>query len=465
MNQQDQLETGNMIIRKRLTADQLGYTVSEEELTRILRTFNYEKILVNLARINLLLQRTEDSAADERRLKEAFCSDVKLTTINAFGELRGNFIFERQSTLFLLCKSACVSDPCSARSPDVLADARHELADCYLIANGLLEAEEQRKVALPNKNRKELMAEIIPSMEYAVNPSPLLKNLLVRSDEFLRRLQEVSSDIDINKIFLEATELELQDYQYLIFSTAVVPLNFSPEEIPEGKVLFINTKPSDILTPLYDKLLQRVCLSIDELALRAQEIESLPNEFRLWRKYPLVKISEDQVFCVDIDFLLEKLQTGVFWILRDQLDKENKSDKIFELWGKVFEDYAASIIERGISAQTRPMEQCFVQPQYDRKGKSECTDIAICSEETLILLECKTSVLSASAKFSSDFSKLYAELKKKIIEGEEPKKPKGLKQLWNTIQSLGHKNIEDRYGIKETDISKVKKNLPCSNPF
>ena len=456
----DQLETGNMIIRKRLTADQLGYTVSEEELTRILRTFNYEKILITLVRINLLLQRSEDSAADEQRLKEAFCSDVKLNTIDAVGKLSGSFIFERQSTLLLLYKSACVSDPCARRSPDILADARDELAECYLIANGLLEAEEQRKAALAGKDRKELMAEFIPSMEYAINPSPLLKNLLVRSDEFLRRLQEMSSDLDINRTFRKATRLTLQDYQYLIFSTTVVPLRFSPEEIPAGAVLSIDTKPSATLALLYDKLLQHVCLSIDELALKAQETQSLPNEFRLWRQYPLVKIDENEVFCVDIDFLLEKLQTGVFWILRDQLAKENKSDKIFSLWGEVFEDYAASIIKRGINAQTQPMERYFVQPQYDQKEAAECTDIAICGEETLILLECKASVLSASAKFSGDFSKLYAELKKKIIEGEEPKKPKGLKQLWNAIQSLGHKNTEDRYKVKEIDISKAKKIYP-----
>ena len=460
MNQRNQLAVGNMIIRKRLTAGQLGYTVSEEELTRILRIFNCHDILIALARINLLLQRTEDSAADEKRLKEVFCSDVKLKTISAFRELRGSFIFERQSTLFLLCKSACVSDPRSGRSPDILADARDKLAECYLIANGLLEAEEQGKVTSADRDGKELMAEFMSSMEYAVNPSPLLKNLLVRSEEFLRRLQEISSDIDINETFFRSTGLALRDYQYLIFSTVVVPLSFSPEEIPEGKVLFINTKPSDTLTPLYDKLLQRICLSIDELALKAQEIQSLPNEFRLWRKYPLVKISEDQVFCVDIDFLLEKLQTGVFWIIRDQLAKENKSDRIFDLWGEVFEDYAASIIERGISAQTESTERCFVQPQYDRKGESECTDIAICGEETLILVECKTSVLTASAKFSGDFSKLYAELKNKIIEGEKPKDPKGLKQLWNAIQSLGHKNTEDRYGVKAIDISKVKRIYP-----
>ena len=460
MNQRNQLYVGNMTIRKRLTADQIGYTVSKEKLTRILSTFNHEKILITLARINLLLQRSEDSAVDEQRLKEAFCSDVKLNIIDGVKKLSGSFIFDRQSTLLLLCKSACVSDPGSVRSPDILADARDELAECYLIANGLLEVEGQRRVDLTDQDRKELMAEFMPSIEYAVNPSPLLKNLLVRSEEFLRRLQEVSSDIDMNETFFRATGLALRDYQYLIFSTVVLPLSFSPEEIPEGKVLFINTKPSDTLTPLYDKLLQRVCLSIDELAVKAKKTQSLPNEFRLWRQYPLVKTDENEVFCVDIDFLLEKLQTGVFWIIRDQLDKENKSNKIFDLWGEVFEGYAASIIERGISAQTESMERCFARPQYDRKGKIECTDIAICSEETLILLECKTSVLSASAKFSGNFSKLYEELKKKIIEGEEPKKPKGLKQLWNAIQSLGNRNTEDRYGIKEVDISKVKRIYP-----
>ena len=74
-----QLDIGNMIVSPVLTARKLGYTESLEELTQTLRKFNYRNILITLARINLLLQRSKDFSSDEEILKEAFCPDVWFT--------------------------------------------------------------------------------------------------------------------------------------------------------------------------------------------------------------------------------------------------------------------------------------------------------------------------------------------------------------------------------------------------
>ena len=106
-----QSNIGNIVISPFLTAHELGYTESPEKLTQILCKFNYRDILITLGRINLLLQRSKNFLSDEEVLKEAFCPDVWLVTIGASSELRGRFIFNRQSTLHLLSECARVSDP------------------------------------------------------------------------------------------------------------------------------------------------------------------------------------------------------------------------------------------------------------------------------------------------------------------------------------------------------------------
>lgn len=73
-----QLTLGNINISPVLTGRELGYTESAEELTQILSKFNYKDILIQLARINLLLQRSKDFQYDERTLKENFCNPVIL---------------------------------------------------------------------------------------------------------------------------------------------------------------------------------------------------------------------------------------------------------------------------------------------------------------------------------------------------------------------------------------------------
>ena len=258
-------------------------------------------------------------------LWENFCSRFLRSEIDQRG-FTEYIIFNRRSTLHLLSKSASISDSHSTRAPDTTVDARNDLARCYLIANGLPGTD------LPNfgtdsteEERKELLAALIPYLEYGINSSPQhhIRHSLVRSYKFLTRLQEAASTFDVNKIFTQATGLNLRDYQYLILSILSASLNFSPEEILEGG-LFVNTQPSPALTLLYDRLLQHACISIDELSAEVETTPSLPKEFRLLRKYPLIKITENQIICIDIGCLVEKLETGVFWIIRNQLEKERR---------------------------------------------------------------------------------------------------------------------------------------------
>ena len=458
MNRPSQIQVGNMTYGRLFTADQVGHPSSEEDLSQILHTFNYTDMLIALARINLLLQSREDFFISERCLQKNFCSSILLNAINVSRELSGNIIFNRESTLRLLDKSARISDPHSTRAPDATYDARYDLAKCYLIANGLLEGEHPNfGENLTEEERNALLAALIPSFEYRRDSSPgaHIKYSLVRSKELLEGLQRrTSSTFDMDAIFSQATGLSLQDYQYLVLSILSVSLSYSLKDVLDGSEISVDTQRFPDLIPLYDRLLQHTCIPIDELALAIETTPSIPNEFLLLRKYPLMKIAENRIVCIDIGFLLEKLETGIFWIIRDQLESEEagKGKEIIALRGQVFEDYAASIIKRALSDTAACTERYIISPKYDHKEQAECTDIAVLSDDTLILLECKAPLLSAKTKFSGDFCNLYDGIKCNAI--------KGVEQLWTAIQTLGHTDATQRRRVEEIDIPQVRKIYP-----
>ena len=461
MRQRNLMRIGNLVTLPTLTARDIWSGNSNVNLTEVLQSFNLMELVVTLARINLFLHRSEDILECDRLLKSKFCSRYLQKKIQSRG-LDNHNVFNRASTLRLLSESVKIANHRSPRAKDNVADPGKNLGNCYLIANGLSKAESAKsRSELAEEQRKELLAGLMPSWEYAIYTLPwhLIKKSLVRTEEYLACLEQISSTFNVNETFCQATGLTIQDYQYLIFRILSVVLEFSPEEVFEGSALFIDMNPTPSLAPLYDKLLKYICISTGELAhaLEADPKNSLPNEFRLWRKYPLVKSSDNKVFPIDISFLRDKLDTGVFWIIRDQLEeeKEGKGVEIISLWGEVFENYAASIIQRGINSQTQPrMETCIIKPKYVQKEQAECTDIAVCSRETLILLECKAPLLSAQVKFSGDSREFYDGLKSKVFA------PYGIKQLCNAIETLTNTNEEDKREVGEIEVSSMKKIYP-----
>ena len=472
MNQRGLTRTGDFAVGAYITASDIGFPDSMKDLTKILRTLNSEAVLVILTGINYLIQQ-EDLPVTDIACQRAFCSPILQAQI-AYENPVGHFIFGRQSTLRLLTEVACLFDVHS-KSDMSQTEVKNKLARSYLIVNGLSEAEEPdslNDLEMDGKDeqaalRRDVMVDFIPLWEYGIRPLSSRGNneLLVRSYELLRRLEKTNTNVDVNRIFYQATGLTLRNYYHLILLVVSNYLNLSVQEILEGESLFIDFKGSPDLKPLYDKLLPHTCISVNTLADKAAKSTSLRNEFRLWRQYPLVKMTEDRIICVDITFLLDKLQSGIFWIIRDQLEtcKRGDGQKIISLWGDVFEDYAASIVQRGINSQTPSMEKCILNPKYIGKDENECTDIMVCSDDTLILFECKAPLLSAEVKFSEDFDKLRRELQNKLVETRTKRnktKIKGVVQLWDAIQTLGHKNKKKRRAVKGIDISKVKKIYP-----
>ena len=459
MSRRKTLDLGNIVIAKLIPAKRLGVPHTEQDLTEILSTFNYEDVLITLSRINLSLQRSKDLSKDERNLKVAFCRGIILNAIDACPDIKDDFVFSRQGTLRLLDKCALMSDSQSTNTITNIK-AMNDLAKAYLIVNGLLDIGSSALSTSEDEEERNMLVNSIPFQEYATNEAPQVytKHLVVRTSELLRLLQEESSTLDVNEIFSHSTGLTLQDYQYLIFLIFTHYWTLSPEDIAQhnpltGKSLFFNPNiHSDDLTPLFQKLLLLISVSIDDLNSKTNEYAKFIDEFRLWRDYPLLKINENKTICVDFYFLLEKIQTGAFWLIRKWVRGSSEEGTFEDLWGDVFENYSTSIIKRGITSQSSSIqERVIVNPKYDQKPDEECVDAAIFSDDSLTLVECKSTLLSAASKFSGDFNNFY--------EGAKSVK-KGIEQLGKAVQHLGNKDENQRHVVKDIDICKIKKIYP-----
>lgn len=306
------------------------------------------------------------------------------------------------------------------------------------------------------EERNHLLVQQIPYFEYA-NKYHNIRDKMVRSKELLNLAQD--SAIDIQAEFSQATGFELETYQYLIFYALCNYLDLTRDEVLHGENLFISTPPQH-LEDIYDKLLKLDCVSIDELPNEIYNslISTPMNEFHVFRDKPLIKTAENEIICVDLNFLADKLESGVFWFIFKQL-KQPERAKLFSLWGRAFENYVGSILKRcmpNADSETddsmEVAEKLILSPRYKENPSDECIDFIIHSNETLILMECKVARLTADAKYNGKFHDLERELKEKCVTGIE--------QLRTAILKLANQNQGDRKHIEGVNLSQIGKIYP-----
>ena len=91
MNQQRQIQFGNIAACRMLAASEVGYPATEEFLKETLRTFNFRDVVIVLARINLLIQRSDDLFECERILQQNFCNPILQNAISSSRTLKDSF--------------------------------------------------------------------------------------------------------------------------------------------------------------------------------------------------------------------------------------------------------------------------------------------------------------------------------------------------------------------------------------
>lgn len=208
---------------------------------------------------------------------------------------------------------------------------------------------------------------------------------------------------------------------------------------------------------------QKTRAFIDSLAgdtgTMAEEIrgkDNGPNDFTVFRKFPLVtqyyNLHLRTAWCgflmIDNLFFLEKVQTGPYWNANAV-----HGLKLRKFWGAVFEKYVNELM-RNACANTKSIFIPDPRPLGD-PNLQFCDGIVV-SEDSIVLIEYKSSMFRADTKYSGNYQALADEIEKKLVQDRDAGQRKGVLQLSEAVNKIfGPSGI--RISLPGVDPSRIKR--------
>ena len=440
---------------------------SLEYLKSTLSSFDLKETVLILSKLNLLLGDKDPGEIYplQERLIADFIDDYAKNKLNEFKPQKKEqgIIFNRHQLLYLIKLSfiECTNKPRFSFSD---SRTRHELGKCCLIANDfikLLNINEASYDKSTSEQKKEVLwKELLPSFELYVPPhiGHSIGRTRIIFREILPSIPKDKSFFDLNSIFKEATSFSIDAFISLIVVVVGLYMKRPNEILSNGSTLFIdyshlvsNTKinPADI-----HRIFDLISIPFDQYKqkiLAAKDCD-LNYGFLVFKKYPLARLSEEQYICLDLNFLLEKLSNGIFWLL-SEIFPVSKIGNFRSFWGKLFEAYIKSFIEsaKSISKDNYTPNPCYINTE------EEVADGLFSYGEDIVLLESKFTTIVQEAKYSSSIEDLIVEIKLKY-EKNKKGEWKGYGQLANNINKLF--SVDSTHYCKQINKEKARRVFP-----
>lgn len=365
-----------------------------------------------------------------------------------------HFVFHRQQLLFL-AKEAILH--CPTQGLDPLVQPPGPVGKLFLMANdhlhyGFAQTEDYEQKLLNSLTELIVVGEC--SGYHAFRNSIARAHLMY--SRFGDDLKGDPDYIDLRGRFEKLVEMPIDEFQGLCFSLLSKYFNVDLQSYAKDPNTFF----------LRQSYFAKTAISIERVDKFVRELSAEPavlkkvferqlkgkNDFTLFRSKPLCFVN-DRVFCIDVGFLSEKLESGPFWRVHFSLtDKER--DSLHRFWGRLFEHYMNWMLRKSIG-KNRKVNILHPSPRY-QDGTEVCDAIIVCGPAA-IFAEYKGATFSAKAKYSGDPLLLKAELERNLIQNERGR-PKGIAQLAEAIRRTCRRNDPER--INGVDLSNVRAVYP-----
>ena len=430
----------------------------ENYIINSIKEFDLFESLILFSRLNFFLCDTEFAVSLENQkiLCEKFLNRYYRDKV--YEKLSHNkILFNRHQILYLIRKVFLHCTEKNGFSFEYVGK-KHILGICCLIANYFIYFPAKSNSVFESMSDFEkkiyLWHHFLPS--YEIHNPPDIRHEIVRNryiyKSILSKIEELKY---INDVLLKIESISLDDYLNIMFSIIALflqrregILNYGGKTFIEKKELLANTNfDPDAVSRILSLISFPYYKYKDEIA-KSGESEN-PFNFITFRKYPLVNIKE-KFFCLDLNFVNDKLSLGLFWLIHDNLQNELKN-KYHSDWGFLFEEYIKSIFKRYF-----PENKYHFNPKYSN-SEDEVADTIYIEKENLVLFEYKFTVLSSRAKYEEDINDLIKEIKRKFMKNEKGEW-KGIGQLANNINKLFSKNM--KVFCAKIDKKKIKRIFP-----
>ena len=176
-----------------------------------------------------------------------------------------------------------------------------------------------------------------------------------------------------------------------------------------------------------NKMFETVSFSLDTLS--GQKLPTGYADFEFLRDHPYF-LQNGETFCLDYEFAMGKLESGVLWRVMKGLEQSQK-EPYLSFWGSVSEDCVSWLFETYSSSS---FNMIYPAPKYgDDPTQQICDAIVVCGS-TAILIEAKLATVRADIRYSGDYKKMRAFLEDRLVCGTSRRV--GVAQLVHSLDRI-----------------------------
>lgn len=454
---------------------------TERELDEIVSSFKRKPTFFMIAMLNMFLALFDANTDEQQAIKVQRFLMANLLDDELYRlvdqkleeeSLIERPVFHRQQLLALMKKVLLEASEDGEIDPNQNDEAKYQLGKACLSMSDFLVSPDQNEmitVQNPAEDHDRVLTELLvqwsPPAELMNPPNPI--HSIARGSEYFGILDQGSSEFKLSggkslaTVFKGLTQLTLQQHLKMIYCIHTWYATREFSELVENPASFnINKKTYFSTLGMRESEVESFfhlnAISVDQLIT---ELSRPPTgtplrpqyDFTVFRKYPLVDLSEGIITCIDISFLIEKLAAGIYHTILNSLPQVGNDRNLFSnYWGVTFQTYVNDLLREVYPPESG---RFFDLPYFDRaRSKYEAFDGVIDCGDAIIVMEYKGGYLHAAAKYSGTSNIFLADLNKKFGRGRHA----GLEQLGRKLEIIFNAVADARKTFSNISFQHVK---------
>jgi hypothetical protein len=427
-------------------SEAFGQPASVDSFATVLRQFNRTDAVVCFAKLNCLLQTWRKLSVtenlDEKIAKDLFTPAV-IRRVAASQGMPRRLFFPRLSILSTIKLALQVCEN-NGRPVETSKDVGLLFSGCLVFNEGAPLPPEARTAPATT-----IISQLMPLYDFT--PRSAYEADVYRSLSMFRAVPGGKScGIDFGRLFTDALGVDPQTFAEFCYAVGAQYLNLTDAALNENPRLFFidsNYFAQTRLSPdMVSRLIDRVAISEDTLAAEVRAHADRPaSDLTLLQLHPLIRHIDGRLFCLDVNFLLDKAGRGLYWTLRDAAP-EALQRTLPGAYGNLFDAYVTGVF----GSSSLPAGVHLPNPRFT--NGDEAFDGCLVEGSRLVVFEFKSSVLRADAKYGEAPNALTRDVDRKFVTGDSDG-PKGVAQLSASIgRWLGGDDIS---GLRREDFDAI----------
>ena len=431
-----------------------------------LKKFNAIELIQVFAKLNLTFGDTHHKfkAIEKKMAKDLYKGKVLEEISNLLNKQRKLFL---RSQLLSLIKLIILNQDDSGKQ-NVEKNLK-ELGQIFIIMNDLLELD-TKSFKDKEEETKKIYSSAIRS--YSFSKSQQFRYLIARYNLLFFRYASKISDksFSITDKYKEFTGIDIKLFMYISISIYaffqksirhVEDYQTWPQKYLLSENYFKTTskevkKEIKNILELMSEDISRFKRDMEETRY---DIDNTYFSFITFKKKPLLRL-DDLYLLFDIDYLQDRLTSGIYWEIFNKLEDDKEKNKFASIWGRIFEFYVFDILERCFGGSKRLF--------FENDKRKQRIDAIIYYPDSLIFIEVTSKKIRPTTLTSGDYDKYISEISDLFFGGEKSEKGK-LTQLLGEIDRFKNGEIElngiDSSSIKNYYPVIIFEDSPVSLPF